>query len=84
MSAEAPKKAPRFWVSISDRIHEVLVITRDGLTRRQIISSLGLTDDKSAQESVSNALVVMLKAGVIVRRDKKYTVAQAHPIKPAR
>lgn len=44
----------------------------DGVTRAQLIEQLGAKGDKSAEQSISNALSALKKAGTIGAKDGKY------------
>lgn len=47
----------------------------NGISRGDLIEAMGLKGNKSGEQSVSNALNNMKKAGEIVSTDGKYAVA---------
>ena len=47
----------------------------NGLTRAQILETMGLKGNKSGEMSVSNALTALLKSQQISRREGKYVIA---------
>ena len=52
-----------------------LIQTSDGLTRGEILSTLGVKGDKSAEQSVSNALTALKKQNLVASKDRKYVAA---------
>ena len=46
-----------------------------GLSRGEILSTLGVKGDKSAEQSVSNALTALKKQNLVVSKDRKYIAA---------
>jgi hypothetical protein len=52
-----------------------------GMTRGEIIAMLGVKGDKSAEQSVSNALNALKKSGTIVSTDGKWSAAVAKAAK---
>ena len=46
-----------------------------GVGRAGIIAALGVKGDKSAEQSVSNALAALKKSGAVAHQDGKYTIA---------
>ena len=56
---------------------ELLALIEDtpGLTRGEIIEKLGIKGDKSQEQSISNALATLKKAGTIAATDGKYAIA---------
>lgn len=62
--------------SRTDAIIELLNATPDGLARADILTRLGLKGNKTGEQSISNALNNMRKAGKIARtKDGLYTTA---------
>jgi hypothetical protein len=47
----------------------------NGLSRGEILQTMGLKGDKSGEMSVSNALTALTKANQVTRRDGKYVIA---------
>ena len=66
-------RSPR--ASRQDGILEILHGRADGLSRGSILERLGLKGNKSGEQSVSNALNNMKKAGKLVLKDGKYVAA---------
>ena len=68
-SAKAGGRAPR-----GEKRRSVLELIQksDGLTRGEILSTLGVKGDKSAEQSVSNALTALKKQNLVVSKDRKY------------
>lgn len=52
-----------------------LLTSKPGLSRGEILEALGLKGDKTAEQSISNALNNMKKAGKLTQQDGKYLVA---------
>jgi hypothetical protein len=52
-----------------------LLKSSDGLGRGEILVKMGLKGDKSGEQSVSNALNALKKAGEVVAKDRKYRLA---------
>lgn len=50
-----------------------------GVGRGGIIDALNVKGDKSAEQSVSNALAALKKSGAVAHQDGKYTVAAGDP-----
>ena len=71
-SASAGKRAPR---GEKRRAVLELVQNSDGLTRGEILENLGVKGNKSAEQSVSNALTALKKQNLVVSRDRKYVAA---------
>lgn len=71
-SAKTGKRAPR-----GEKRRSVLELIQksDGLTRGEILSALGVKGDKSAEQSVSNALTALKKQNVVASKDRKYVAA---------
>lgn len=71
-SAAAGKRAPR-----GEKRRAVLDLVQksDGLTRGEILENLGVKGNKSAEQSVSNALTALKKQNLVVSRDRKYVAA---------
>jgi DNA-binding transcriptional ArsR family regulator len=67
--AKAGKRAPR-----GEKRRAVLELIKksEGLTRGEILSRLGVKGDKSAEQSVSNALTALKKQNLVASRDRKY------------
>lgn len=67
-STRAPRGAKR---------EELLSLIEDSpnLTRGEIIEKLGIKGDKAQEQSISNALATLKKAGVIVANDGKYAIS---------
>lgn len=59
------------------RREELLNVIRagNGMTRGEILETMGLKGDKSGEMSVSNALTALIKSNQVARRDGKYVVA---------
>jgi DNA-binding transcriptional ArsR family regulator len=68
-AAKAGKRAPR-----GEKRRAVLDLIKksEGLTRGEILSRLGVKGDKSAEQSVSNALTALKKQNLVASRDRKY------------
>ena len=66
-------RSPR--VSRRDGILAMIKQHANGISRGDLIEAMGLKGNKSSEQSVSNALNNMKKAGAIVSRDGKYAVA---------
>ena len=49
-----------------------LIQKSKGLTRGEILSTLNVKGDKSAEQSVSNALTALKKQNLVASRDRKY------------
>lgn len=60
--------------SRQDGILALLKEKKDGLTRGSILDALGLKGNKSGEQSISNALNNMKKAGKIDSKDGRYTL----------
>jgi DNA-binding transcriptional ArsR family regulator len=71
-AAKAGRRAPR-----GEKRRSVLDLIQksNGLTRGEILSNLGVKGDKSAEQSVSNALTALKKQNLVVSRDRKYVAA---------
>ena len=52
-----------------------LIQKSNGLTRGEILSNLNVKGDKSAEQSVSNALTALKKQNLVVSKDRKYVAA---------
>jgi hypothetical protein len=52
-----------------------LIQSSNGLTRGEILSTLGVKGDKSAEQSVSNALTALKKQNLVASKDRKYVSA---------
>lgn len=67
--AKAGKRAPR-----GEKRRSVLDLVRksEGLTRGEILEKLGVKGDKSAEQSVSNALTALKKQNLLASKDRKY------------
>jgi DNA-binding transcriptional ArsR family regulator len=63
------KRAPR-----GEKRRAVLALIQksEGLTRGEILSNLGVKGNKSAEQSVSNALTALKKQNLVASRDGKY------------
>jgi DNA-binding transcriptional ArsR family regulator len=63
------KRAPR-----GEKRRAVLDLIKksEGLTRGEILERLGVKGDKSAEQSVSNALTALKKQNLVASRDRKY------------
>jgi len=68
-AAKAGKRAPR-----GEKRRAVLELIKksEGLTRGEILSRLGVKGDKSAEQSVSNALTALKKQSLVASKDRKY------------
>jgi hypothetical protein len=71
-SAKTGRRAPR-----GEKRRSVLDLIQksNGLTRGEILSTLGVKGDKSAEQSVSNALTALKKQNLVVSKDRKYVAA---------
>jgi DNA-binding transcriptional ArsR family regulator len=71
-AAKTGRRAPR-----GEKRRSVLDLIQksNGLTRGEILSNLGVKGDKSAEQSVSNALTALKKQHLVVSRDRKYVTA---------
>jgi hypothetical protein len=71
-SAKTGRRAPR-----GEKRRSVLELIQEsnGLTRGEILSALGVKGDKSAEQSVSNALTALKKQNLVVSKDRKYVAA---------
>jgi DNA-binding transcriptional ArsR family regulator len=52
-----------------------LIQSSKGLTRGEILATLGVKGNKSAEQSVSNALTALKKQNLVTSRDRKYVSA---------
>ena len=52
-----------------------LIEETPNVTRGELIDKLGIKGDKSQEQSISNALAVMKKAGAITATDGKYAIS---------
>ena len=68
-AAKAGKRAPR-----GEKRRAVLDLIKKsaGLTRGEILERLGVKGDKSAEQSVSNALTALKKQNLVASKDRKY------------
>jgi DNA-binding transcriptional ArsR family regulator len=68
-SVKTGRRAPR-----GEKRRAVLELIQksDGLTRGEILSALGVKGDKSAEQSVSNALTALKKQNLVASRNRKY------------
>ena len=66
-------RSPR--VSRRDAILAAIKQHANGISRGDLLEAIGLKGDKSGEQSVSNALNNLKKAGRIVSSDGKYAVA---------
>jgi DNA-binding transcriptional ArsR family regulator len=68
-AAKAGKRAPR-----GEKRRAVLELIKksNGLTRGEILSTLGVKGDKSSEQSVSNALTALKKQNLVASKDRKY------------
>ena len=68
-AAKTGKRAPR-----GEKRRAVLELIQKsgGLTRGEILARLGVKGDKSAEQSVSNALTALKKQNLVASRDRKY------------
>lgn len=68
-AAKTGRRAPR-----GEKRRAVLELIQKsgGLNRGEILASLGVKGDKSAEQSVSNALTALKKQNLVVSRDRKY------------
>jgi len=76
---DAPKAPARRGRKPSRRsaVLELIKTMPNGMGRGEIIASLGLKGDKSAEQSVSNALTLLKKSGQIKRgADRKYITTE--------
>lgn len=71
-AAKTGRRAPR-----GEKRRSVLDLIQksNGLTRGEILSNLGVKGDKSAEQSVSNALTALKKQNLVVSKDRKYVAA---------
>jgi len=71
-SARTGRRAPR-----GEKRRSVLELIQksNGLTRGEILATLGVKGDKSAEQSVSNALTALKKQNLVVSKDRKYVAA---------
>ena len=69
----ANNRSPR--VSRRDAILAAIKQHANGISRGDLLEVMGLKGNKSGEQSVSNALNNLKKAGTIVSRDGKYAVA---------
>ena len=68
-AAKTGKRAPR-----GEKRRAVLELIQksNGLTRGEILANLGVKGDKSAEQSVSNALTALKKQNLVASKDRKY------------
>ncbi len=68
-AAKTGKRAPR-----GEKRRAVLELIQKsgGLTRGEILARLGVKGDKSAEQSVSNALTALKKQSLVASKDRKY------------
>jgi DNA-binding transcriptional ArsR family regulator len=71
-AAKSGRRAPR---GEKRRAVLELIQTSNGLTRGEILSTLGVKGDKSAEQSVSNALTALKKQNLVASKDRKYVAA---------
>ena len=71
-SAKTGGRAPR-----GEKRRAVLELIQKsaGLTRSEILANLGVKGDKSAEQSVSNALTALKKQNLVASKDRKYVTA---------
>lgn len=71
-STKASGRAPR-----GSKREEILAVIQKtpGITRGEIIDTLGVKGQKGQEQGVSNALAAMKKAGAITAEDGKYRAA---------
>lgn len=74
--ARQPKAAKNTRAPRGAKREELLSLIEDNpnLTRGEIIEKLGIKGDKAQEQSISNALATLKKAGTIVARDGKYAI----------
>jgi len=61
--------------SRQDGVLQLLKDAPDGMSRSDILDRLGLKGNKSGEQSISNALSTMKKAGKIGAKDGRYVLA---------
>jgi hypothetical protein len=61
--------------SVQGGVFKIIESAKEGLTRGDIIGTLGTKGNRSVEKSVSNALSAMLKSKKIARKDGKYLAA---------
>ena len=68
-TAKTGRRAPR-----GEKRRTVLELIQksNGLTRGEILANLGVKGDKSAEQSVSNALTALKKQNLVASKDRKY------------
>lgn len=74
MGKEAPKGGGR-RSGVREGVRELIAAHPDGLTRDAILVEMGVKGDKSASNSVSNALTNLKKQGVLTLKDRVYRLA---------
>lgn len=75
--ARQPKAAKNTRAPRGAKREELLSLIEDSpnLTRGEIIEKLGIKGDKAQEQSISNALATLKKAGVIAANDGKYAIS---------
>lgn len=58
---------------IRDEVHENVAKAKDGITRADLLEQMGAKGDKSTEQSISNALSALKKAGTINLTDGLYS-----------
>lgn len=61
--------------SRQEAIKKIIADSADGVTRGDILAEMNVRGDKSAEQSVSNALANMKKAGKVTAKDGRYFAA---------
>ena len=59
-----------------EAIRELIAQHPDGLTRRELLMAMDAHGNKAAEQSISNALSAMKKAGQIIQEGKSYKVQE--------
>ena len=77
--ARQPKAARNTRAPRGAKREELLSLIEDtpNLTRGEIIEKLGIKGDKAQEQSISNALATLKKAGIITAKDGKYAAGKA-------
>jgi hypothetical protein len=73
----SPTSAPRTpWGEKRGAILALIAEHPDGMTRAEIIDALQARGDKSAEQSISNALAALKKTGRLTQQGKQYTASR--------
>lgn len=74
--ADKPRAARGRRGAKREAIRELIAQHPDGLTRKELLMAMDAHGNKAAEQSISNALAAMKKAGQIVQEGKSYKVQE--------